>query len=241
MTGGLAGMLGWGAVGGALPTISKIAGTYGADFAAPPPQWDGVLIAIALYAVIGAVVARAMDNRDMKQALFAGIAAPAIVASILAGVTDSKRINPPSTQSPSTTPIPAPTKSGLLISSAFAQAAPAPAGPDFRPFVIEAAVDGEIPVRGELKVQAIVPSGSPKDIGVMPIQGAFYRAVLNVPKQATALRFVSRPGDVTYEVPLSGQDRIFLKILPRPTTNRDLLWALGGQRLFEIGGISKQQ
>ena len=98
MAGSLTSMLGWGAVGGALPTISKVAGTYGANFAAPAPEWRGVLIAIALYAGIGSVVARAMDNPEMKQALFAGIAAPAIVASILAGVTDSRSVNPASAQ-----------------------------------------------------------------------------------------------------------------------------------------------
>src|ERR1700722_18045947 len=103
-------MLGWGAVAGALPTVGKIAGTFGANFAAPSPAWSGVLIAIGLYAGIGSVVARAMDNPEMKQALFAGIAAPAIVVSVVAGVTDSRTVNPAL----------APTRTGFFISSAFA-------------------------------------------------------------------------------------------------------------------------
>ena len=47
-------------------------------------------MAIVLYGLIGAVIARAMGNSDMKQALFAGIAAPAIVLSVLNGATESK-------------------------------------------------------------------------------------------------------------------------------------------------------
>ena len=82
--------LAWGAVGGMLPTIGRIAGTYGADFSTPPPAWFGVGMAIVLYGVIGAVIARAMGNSDMKQALFAGIAAPAIVLSVINGATESK-------------------------------------------------------------------------------------------------------------------------------------------------------
>jgi hypothetical protein len=239
MAGSLTSMLGWGAVGGALPTISKVAGTYGANFAAPAPEWRGVLIAIALYAGIGSVVARAMDNPEMKQALFAGIAAPAIVASILAGVTDSRSVNPASAQS--TTPTSAPTKGGLLITSAFAQSPPAPPTADSMTYVVEAAVDGGVPVKGIIRVEAVLPGGDSTYVGFMPIAGPFYRSVLDVPKQTTALRFISKQGDVSYEVPVHGSDRVLLKILPRPTTNQDLLWALGSQRVFDIGGISSPQ
>jgi hypothetical protein len=73
-----------------LPTVGRIAGTYAADFSTPPPAWFGVAMAVALYGFIGAVIARAMGNSDMKQALFAGIAAPAIVLSVLNGATESK-------------------------------------------------------------------------------------------------------------------------------------------------------
>jgi len=87
-------MFGWGAIGGALPTLGKIAGTYGANFDAPPPRVLGVLIAIALYGMIGAIIARAIGNPDVKQALFAGIAAPAIVISVLTGASDSQSLHP---------------------------------------------------------------------------------------------------------------------------------------------------
>ena len=45
---GLQTMLLWGAVGGMLPTLSKIAGTFGANFDAPPPRLLGVSIALVL-------------------------------------------------------------------------------------------------------------------------------------------------------------------------------------------------
>jgi len=80
----------WGAVGGMLPTLGRMAGTYGADFSAPLPHWSGVLLAVGLYAVIGAIMARAVGNAEMKQALFAGIAAPAIVLSVYNGASETK-------------------------------------------------------------------------------------------------------------------------------------------------------
>jgi hypothetical protein len=83
-------MLMWGAIGGMLPTLARIAGTYAADFATPAPAWFGVCVAVILYGVIGAILARAMGNSDMRQALFAGIAAPAMVLSVLNGAAESK-------------------------------------------------------------------------------------------------------------------------------------------------------
>jgi hypothetical protein len=74
-----------------LPTIGRLAGTYAADFATPDPAWFGVFMALLLYAIVGAVMARALGTGEMKQALFAGIAAPAIVLSVLNGVSETNK------------------------------------------------------------------------------------------------------------------------------------------------------
>ena len=83
-------MLMWGAMGGVLPTIAKIASGFAANFDAPFPNAVGVLIALGGYAFLGAVIGRAMGNPDMKQALIAGIAAPAILTNVVNGVSESK-------------------------------------------------------------------------------------------------------------------------------------------------------
>jgi hypothetical protein len=68
--------------GGMLPTLGKVAGTFGANFDAPMPNLVGVSIALGLYAILGSIMARVIGNSDLKQAVVAGIAAPAMVVSI---------------------------------------------------------------------------------------------------------------------------------------------------------------
>src|SRR4051812_34079531 len=87
-------MIVWGAIGGALPTLARIAAASGTAVDSPIPNL-GVLIGLALYAVIGGIVARAMENPEMKHSLFSGIAAPAIVASLLTGATEGRIPSPP--------------------------------------------------------------------------------------------------------------------------------------------------
>jgi hypothetical protein len=81
-------MFAWGAIGGMLPTLGKVAGTFGANFDAPMPNLVGVSIALGLYAILGSIMARVIGNSDLKQAVVAGIAAPASIfqAFLTAGV-----------------------------------------------------------------------------------------------------------------------------------------------------------
>lgn len=227
----LASMFGWGAVGGALPTVSKIAGTYGANFDAPTPRVAGVLIAIALYASIGAVVARAMNNPEMKQALFAGIAAPAIVVSIITGVSDSRGLNNAQQQ-----------HALSFFTSAFAQpSAPgasstaASPGSSSKSLLVEASTDGGLPINGVIRIDASVPGGGLVPAGVIEIYGNYQRTTINVPENATDLIFFSNGRSTTTPVPPSS--RVMLKVYPVTSTGGDLLWALGSKRGYEIGGL----
>jgi hypothetical protein len=83
-------MFGWGAVGGLMPTLGKIAGAIGANFEVPVFSFWGVVAAMVIYALIGCVMARAMGEVEMKQALIAGIAAPAILTNVFNGATEGK-------------------------------------------------------------------------------------------------------------------------------------------------------
>jgi hypothetical protein len=85
----------WGAIGGTLPTLGKIAGGVGGSFEPPAiSSVAGVLVALAIYAFIGAIIARAMGESEMKKALVAGIAAPAILTNLFNGATQGNiRLN----------------------------------------------------------------------------------------------------------------------------------------------------
>lgn len=229
-------MLLWGAVGGILPTLSKIAGTFGANFDAPPPKFLGVCIALALYGVIGAIVSRAMANPDMKQSLFAGIAAPAIVVGIIAGVTDS---NSARTLESSTARTLEKKSSLQFIGSAQAEAGPATPEPQILGLLIS--IKGEVTINDTIKVSALVASTTvaiksirlPKDLDVAAGELGF-----EVPKNASAVIFTSSTG-IQARTPVNADHEfITLSISPRTSVKEDFVWALGGKRVFEVGRMS---
>jgi hypothetical protein len=207
----------WGAIGGSLPTLGKIAGTYGANFDAPTPRILGVLVAVALYAMIGAVVSRAIGNPDVKQALFAGIAAPAIVVSVLAGASDSNsRVSPPGGR-----------VTGLW-SPAYAEPARPPAGAT-RNVLIYTHVEGKYPVGGTVRVSV---AGS--DVGTIHVSTNTPLTTVAVPEGPVQLEFSSLTG-VHATTDASSGFQVRLTIVPQTSIKQDLFWALGAGRALEIG------
>jgi len=216
-------MFGWGAIGGALPTLGKIAGTYGANFDAPPPRVLGVLIAIALYGMIGAIIARAIGNPDVKQALFAGIAAPAIVISVLTGASDSQSLHPGGQNG-----------GASLFSPAFAQAPPGnPQG--MRSIVIRPQIVGSYPVGGAIEVSA--KSGNRvTEVGTVQLNPGSAPTTLRIPAGPTTLVFTSA-GAASTQVEVDNQPAVLVKITPMTSVTQDLKWALGSQRALAIGKL----
>lgn len=76
-----------GGVGGALPTLSRFGASLVADPGATLPA-PGFYLGIAIFVGIGATLCYALKERSLRGALFAGIAAPAIIASGVAGLSD---------------------------------------------------------------------------------------------------------------------------------------------------------
>lgn len=78
-------------VGGMMPTLSR----FGASLIGDPNQAmpaNGFYVGVGIYFLIGSVLAYAFAERNLKQAFLVGIAAPAIIANIVAGVEgDHKR------------------------------------------------------------------------------------------------------------------------------------------------------
>lgn len=76
----------FGAFGGMAPTLMKLASTYVAH-PGPMPAIT-VLLGLSLYAIIGGGIAIALGEQNMRGALFAGIAAPALITNAITGAQD---------------------------------------------------------------------------------------------------------------------------------------------------------
>lgn len=77
----------FGAFGGMAPTLMKLASTYVAH-PGPLPAIT-LLLGLSLYAIIGAGIAIALGEQNMRGALFAGIAAPALITNAITGAQDN--------------------------------------------------------------------------------------------------------------------------------------------------------
>ena len=88
----------FGMLGGVLPTCATLASTYVASPETPLPA-IGLYFGVALWALIGGVVALMNTSPETRHAIFAGIAAPAILLNIVSGATDAgtrKKVQLPS-------------------------------------------------------------------------------------------------------------------------------------------------
>ena len=72
----------FGAIGGCCPTIAKLASYFSTHWGAPMPE-IGVVFAMLLFALLGAIISFAVSAQDIKAALIAGIAAPGIITNIV--------------------------------------------------------------------------------------------------------------------------------------------------------------
>lgn len=241
----LQGMFVWGAVGGMLPTLAKIAGTFGTNFDAPAPNWVGVSIALTLYGLLGAVMARAFAYAEMKQSLFAGIAAPAILAGALAGFTESKGVNQNLLRQEAPRPgIEVPRPGAGLLSSAYAQAPQQTTremAKETKPFdVVIEFEEYSYPIEGVIFIIAMRKNAP--DLQVARLLTTTSTATINVPVDAEYLLMIAGRGDgVVYSPPLkqvADKTTLVITVFPKPSVGGDLSWALGGKRVLEIAKLS---
>jgi hypothetical protein len=83
------GMFCAGACGGMLPTLANQASIYVNHPDTPLPT-VGLFLGIGLWAIVGGVVAFLNDKPEIRQAIFAGIAAPAILTNVVSGATENQ-------------------------------------------------------------------------------------------------------------------------------------------------------
>lgn len=214
----------YGALGGMCPTLAKLAGSFSAN-----PDQDmpalGVYIGVGLFAILGAIVALGFGTREVKAAIVAGIAAPAIVTNVISGVADNNSQNQ---------------QAALyeIVGTAHAQSG-----------AIELA-QGSGAV---ITVNPMVSGGDAgqieplyywwSDNGVRVGRG---EGVLNptseqtlaVPSGATSLVINGRNIDLSNITQSGGT--VDLTVTAKPTIAGDLRWALGGQRQLTVQDLQAQ-
>lgn len=205
----------WGGFGGVLPTLAKLASTYVVAPASPLPEL-GLMIGLLLWAVVGGGVALTSTSYETRQAIFAGIAAPAMITSLVSGTTQHQTAY----SMPS------------LLSSALAQESDNfPSRLDDRAIIVSPKIQGgkpssvSIPVTAEVKSE----SGSVQRVQIGEIKDLSAPSAFAVPPGATQVFIMDKSvdtGDALTSVDLS--------VRTSPSNAGDFLWALGGRRKFQI-------
>lgn len=200
-----------GFVGGITPSLANLAGQLTSSFSETLFPSFGYLVGVIIYGAIGTVVAMILSNHTMQDAFKVGIAAPAIVFSLLNGVA--------SAQSEENKPVGAP----VTISSQWAPSLQIPNSAHVRP----------------LSVSVVGESGQPYQLpmtGAFRIGEAF--TLENVDELVT-IQFRTPDGIVSYNA--APGDEIELQASSIETSFRDqLIWALTGVPRGEAGAFAFQ-
>ncbi len=216
----------FGMLGGILPTSAKLATTLVSVPGTPVPE-IGFLVGLGIWAIIGGAVALTNTSKEVRQAIFAGIAAPAVLASVVTGATGSSVGSGTSAVNGAT--------SRLFDITAVAQETP-PAvrsAADEWTVVISPSVSGGFPTGKTLPVTAQVEKdGETKTVDVGAIANWRGTTALLVPPGTSKVFIGDSPVPTTG--PLTTVD---MSVQTAPSIGGDLLWALGGQRNFNIQSI----
>src|SRR5437588_3128401 len=225
----------FGAFGGIAPTLIKLATALVTHPEQPMPLY-AFYIGLALYAVIGGVMAAALEEDNLRGALFAGIAAPALISSAITGS------QPASAPSAAIAMMPS-----LLVNSANAaepartvitpQSASSNAVRSGQKTLIIQGGATDVP----LTVNVCVFGNSQPANAAANSKCVQRQTMIAAPNAPQALGV---PSD-TRTVSIGGRDVRLnagtqptgLTVNSQPTLWQDFVWALGGARQAEITGI----
>ena len=227
----------YGALGGCCPTIAKLGSYYSANTGAPLPE-PSIIFALSIFAVLGAIVAIAVDSTNVKAAIVAGIAAPGIVMSIVSQQPDYD----PSMLSPTAVPTESEDSSFELFGIKTSLAQDFVSEPNIS---LSPSTEHTISVRSDLVRSSgnifwhALPS---KLVGVTAIVdrndrktrvplGAFdlFRESLEyeVPKGTNSIEVAGREFD------LDGLTEVIVKFAATSSLKSDFLWIFGMRRQFD--------
>ena len=227
-------------VGGIIPTVSRLASTYVTDPSTPMPE-PGLYFGLLLFFMIGAVLAFAFSETNIRQAFILGVCAPGIITNIVAGFNDAN-------SSKKTTLNVAP-----FISSAYAQDN-MPASHDLlQTNSTSESVSTDIPkkivintnlsgagawdIRNiNIAITAIRKDGTKENIAIFP---AYQKSLeFKVPDSTTTVQI--RAGEFVSQISLPDVEftNATINSHVRVEGKHDFLWALGANRMPKIVSVN---
>ncbi len=243
-------------IGGTLPTLCRLAAAY--SVGGDPPFGFQVYVALGLYFMIGMAVVFGMGESELRKAFGLGIAAPAIVASIVNGATTPAKSSGAASGSPPTTELryTHPDSLALLLGIGDAQAH----GPSANQAQAQSLTGDDRPQvrvtsnlgRGATGAQAqtdVSPAYAidPVALRFMSASGVVLESTWVDPRVAATVPVP--PGATSVEAALDGKVSAaklpstpfkFVDLRLNIDTSRfsDFLWALGATRPVRVEGVS---
>ena len=229
----------WGAIGGACPIIAKFGSYFSTNWGAPMPEL-GAYLGLALFVILGAIVAHVFDAQNAKAAVLAGIAAPGFVTNLVAGqdvLVENPRQEYSSLKS---------TQSGFVLAFGIGTAharSPEPKADALQSGSSKLSITVRMDPRGQrlpqylvdkvpsVRVDAVVgKDNSAKTVFLGSISLGGENKQFKVPKDTKSVVFLDRKFDVkSLKGPLEG-----LQVTTMVEPARDFLWTLGLSRKFRL-------
>lgn len=226
---GIAAAIVFGALGGMMPTLLRIAASLSADANAALTELAGAALGTTIYGIIGATLAIVLGKTSSYDAFVTGIAAPAIMASMIHGATDSKPTH-------TATVPPAHISMGIsawpIVTSAQAQPiGPAPTAGPGPTITIFPKVIGDKPTEVDIRIEAQTNAGS--KVLLDKLRNIDGPQTIKLPPNSKGVwiggQYVDLKGSST---------TVDLSATTRPSFGSGVLFALGGPRpRFEISTV----
>jgi hypothetical protein len=233
LTAGITAAVVFGALGGMMPSLLRLAASLSGDASAALPGL-AIAVGIAVYGIIGATLATVLGKTSTYDAFVTGIAAPALVASMIHGATDDTQSHKTTIQSLQAAP--AHVSIGIpawhIISSAQAQPAPpAPTGGPGPSVTIYPKVNGSMPTEVEIRIEAQMNAGN--KVSLETLRNVSAPKTIKLPPNTKGVWIGGKYVD------LKGPDTaVDLNATTRPSFGSGVLFALGGPRpRFEISTV----
>lgn len=232
-------------IGGTLPTLCRLAATYSVSDPMPPLPAVGLYVALALFFVIGMAVAFGFGETDLKKAFMLGIAAPAIVTSIVNAASEAREnATRPHDAAPSMTRAADPVSRLLGISAAYAQE-PATSFPQNQ--TDSRNTPTQLTISTNLSGTGAGFSSAPVEIRFLSATGVLLESAalspklistLTVPSQARLVQIVIAGKTTSVALPADTIVSAHLTLNIETGRTSDFLWALGSNQRASVKSVS---
>ena len=236
----VAGVLACGGLGGLLPTLTKLAPMY-IEVQAPPLPAPGFYLGLAIFFLLGAIVAGAYRERDYAKALLLGVAAPGLITNYLAG------------KSTTMPPLPTVTTSEQADIAERAIGALLGAAPAFAQETSSLTARASAPDTAVITVMPRLVNGrTPYSIRPVQLQfvgegGAVLQSnylnprvatTLSVPQGSKTVRALAGDSQTSANLPAGDFAMADLDLAMYVSKGNDLVWALGGNRAARVDALT---